>query len=142
MNPPVHTRWRGEDKDAFQQLDVWVEPTDVLAGEENVLVATGTWVMSQPAVLVKASSFLGVVVGDKVEMAVDVVCGQLCVYERSIHKETIGIYDAWDHQDTLPLPVTGGAIVLTCRVVGENEAGKGQARFHGLVRLTFRRRTQ
>jgi hypothetical protein len=72
-----------------------------------------------------------------VEAAVDVVGADgLVLYTRSMHKETMGIYDAWDHQD-IGMLVTGLTVTLTCRVTGLNRTGLLKAYFEGLVRLTM-----
>lgn len=122
-----------------RQIDFHQPVVVVLPGEAQVLVSKARWGCSEPLWISSISSFLGVQPGDEVEMAVDVVDTdtQDVLYSRSIHKETRGIYDAWDR----PLPVEvkskGLEVVITCRVNGPNRDGLDQALFEGLVRVTF-----
>lgn len=125
-----------------KQYDFHLEPTWVEGGDESyVLVATGNLGVSTPqdVYIYRVSSFLGVMPGDIVEMAVDVVTNDgLVAYTRSIHKETSGIYDAWDQKGSMIALGTGLKVTITCRVNDRNRDGNLKAFFEGLVRIEVR----
>ena len=131
----ITTLWRGGDR----QLDFHVAPVWVEGGDENdVLVARGHVSFSEPRVVQGISSFLGVMPGDVVEMAVDVISDSgMVLYTRSIHKETAGIYDAWSSDTPVWGAYVGVEVCITCRVNAVNRDGEPRAFFEGLVRLTF-----
>jgi hypothetical protein len=129
--------WRG-NPEGIQQLDLHLAPTVVYGGDESdVLVATGKVAWSSPRWVLQAGSFLGVQPGDEVEMAVDVVSAdQLALYNRSIHKEARGIYDAWHYAGVDLGEIRDGlTVTVTCRVNGVNREGAMHALFEGLVRV-------
>ena len=135
MIAPVETTWRAEG----QQVDVHLLPVTVCSSEENVLVQTAKVITSVPRTVLRVSTFLGVMPGDIVEMAVDVESkGGAYIYARSIHKETSGIYDAWDSKSAdILFGDTEWFVTFTLRVNGPNSDGLDSAFFEGLCRLTF-----
>jgi|WetSurSiteA1Bulk_404760.scaffolds.fasta_scaffold11583_7 hypothetical protein len=132
----IETLWRGGT-----QCDIHLPPTLVQDGEDRVLVESANVAFSEPRDLWKVASFLGVMPGDIVEMAVDVVAEdtQEVVYARSVHKECLGIYDAWDVQYPLSprLETAKLKVTFTVRVNGLNRSREGKSLFEGLVRLIF-----
>ncbi len=50
--------------------------------------------------IVKVRSFIGFDAGTTAEAALDFVVGGQTLHARSVHKETRGIYDAWDSETT------------------------------------------
>lgn len=121
------------------QVEFHVLPIVVQAGSEDyVLVSDGNFVASTPYTPTLVSSFLGVQPGDQVELAVDILTGEnMMLYNRSLHKEGWGIYDAWDHVKPLELSSSKFHVTITCRVNGDNRDKLPQALFEGLVRLTL-----
>lgn len=131
----MNTLLRG--KGAIKQIDFHVPPVVVKGGDEAlVLVSKARHVSSSPFTVCEISSFLGVMPGDIVEIAVDVVSldDGLVLYTRSIHKEDYGIYDAW-HNKVMEYSVTGIEVVMTCRVNDVNREDRMEALFEGLVRV-------
>lgn len=129
---PIDTNWRGNN-----QCDIHVGPAWVEAGEENVLVSSADLVFSEPRCVWKVGSFLGVMPGDVVEMAVDVLNldTQEVVYARSLHKECNGIYDAWDMQESWSTDASRLRVTFTCRVNDKNRDGEMKSFFEGLAKL-------
>jgi hypothetical protein len=131
------TRVRGNPNVGPRQEEFHVTPIVVRGGDESyVLVEKGRVVYSTPQTIIEISSFLGVMPGDIVEMAIDVVDldNGLVLYTRSIHKEDYGIYDAW-HSKVVDYDTSGLEIVVTCRVNDVNRENKMEALFEGLVRI-------
>jgi hypothetical protein len=80
--------------------------------------------------LVEIRTFLGLDRGDIVEadLYVDTAAG-VRVYQRSLHKEVPGNYEAWDRQETVPLRVRHVVIYFGCRVNAKNAIGQDTARY-------------
>lgn len=120
-----------------RQWDYHLQPCWVDGGDESfVLVASSTLGNSDPIYINSVKSFLGVMPGDIVEAAVDVVDAEtgVVLYTRSMHKECAGIYDAW-HKELVGMEVLRLKITVTCRVNDRNRDGNLKAYFEALVRI-------
>lgn len=120
MEPSVIMRGLGP----MWQWEVTWAPGMVKGGDETYVFRESFGLdFGRKIVPVSIGSFLGVDTGDIVEAHAEVIdpSRSLRLYARSLHKETTGIYDAWDWQRPLGSTVTGKVIVsVLCRVTGRN----------------------
>lgn len=73
---------------------------------------------SEPKHITRIWSFIGVDQGDIGEFAID-LSSHGRIYLRSLHKETIGIYDAWDFVD-VNLTLENFTLITTAHATGNS----------------------
>lgn len=95
--PPWHTEKLVPFESRVGSISVQLPPQHMLAYDPGVR----DYVFSFSSVkhITRIWSFIGVDPGNHGEFAISLAAGGLRIYQRSMHKETDGIYDAWEFVD-------------------------------------------
>lgn len=95
---PTPTPWPevtfGQPRVAFDPSTITVGFGSVLLPPDKIIEGSFLVDLGQPRHITRIWSFVGVDAGDLGEFAIDLSAGGR-IYQRSLHKESIGIYDAW-----------------------------------------------